>query len=144
MIHEGGDGRTEAIMANDRFPILACHYSLDDDPSSSPPFLPSFLPPNADHMICARSPSRLLMLHGTRRPLPPLGSAAAISDVIIHLILMKVMLDLGGSKTRDCTEPRKSLGTWLREMSSCSCLTFLPGPALVLLSKICKDFFSAL
>ena len=26
-------------------------------------------------------------------------------------------------------EPRKSLGTWLREISSCSCLTFLPGPA---------------
>ena len=25
-----------------------------------------------------------------------------------------------------------------------SCLTFLPGPAWVLLSKICKDFFSAL
>ena len=42
------------------------------------------------------------------------------------------------------TEPRKSLGTWLREISSCSCLTFLPGPAWVLLSKICKDFFSAL
>ena len=29
-------------------------------------------------------------------------------------------------------------------MSSCSCLTFLPGTAWVLLSKICKDFFSAL
>ena len=43
-----------------------------------------------------------------------------------------------------CTEPRKSLGTWLREISSCSCLTFLTGPAWVLLSKICKDFFSAL
>ena len=43
-----------------------------------------------------------------------------------------------------CTEPRMSLGTWLREISSCSCLTFLPGPAWVLLSKICKDFFSAL
>ena len=42
------------------------------------------------------------------------------------------------------TEPRKSFGTWLREVSSCSCLTYLPGPAWVLLSKICKDFFSAL
>ena len=41
-------------------------------------------------------------------------------------------------------EPRKSLRTWLREISSCSCLNFLPGPAWVLLSKICKDFFSAL
>ena len=48
------------------------------------------------------------------------------------------------SWTRDPTEPRKSLGTWLREMSSYSCLTFLPGPAWVLLSKICKDFFTAL
>ena len=43
-----------------------------------------------------------------------------------------------------CTELRKSLGRWLREISSCSCLTFLPGPAWVLLSKICKYFFSAL
>ena len=43
-----------------------------------------------------------------------------------------------------CTEPRKSLGTWLREISSYSCLTFLSGPAWVLLSKICKDLFSAL
>ena len=42
------------------------------------------------------------------------------------------------------TEPRNSLGTWLREISSCSCLTFLRGPAWVLLSMICKDFFSAL
>ena len=42
------------------------------------------------------------------------------------------------------TEPRKSLGTWLRDISSCSCLTFLPGPAWVLLSKIWQDFFSAL
>ena len=31
------------------------------------------------------------------------------------------------------TEPRKSLGTWLREIYSCSCLTFLPGSAWVLL-----------
>ena len=42
------------------------------------------------------------------------------------------------------TEPRRSLGTWLREFSTCSCLAFLPGPAWVLLSKICKDFFSTL
>ena len=38
----------------------------------------------------------------------------------------------------------KKFGTWLREISSCSCLTFLPDPAWVQLSKICKDFFSAL
>ena len=48
------------------------------------------------------------------------------------------------SQVWPCTEPRKSLGTWLREICSCSCLTFMPGPAWVLLSKICKDFFSAL
>ena len=37
-----------------------------------------------------------------------------------------------------------SVYTWLREISSRSSLTFLPGPAWVLLSKICQDFFSAL
>ena len=42
------------------------------------------------------------------------------------------------------TELRKSLGTWLREISSCSWLTFVPGPAWVLLSKIYKVFFSSL
>ena len=42
------------------------------------------------------------------------------------------------------TEPRKSLGMWLREIYSCSCLTFLPGSAWMLLGKICKDFFSPL
>ena len=31
--------------------------------------------------------------------------------------------------------------TWLREISSCSCLTVLPGPAWVLLSKTCKPLF---
>ena len=30
--------------------------------------------------------------------------------------------------------------TWLGEISYCSCLTFLPGPAWVLLSKIYKPF----
>ena len=30
--------------------------------------------------------------------------------------------------------------TWLGEISSCSCLTLLPGPAWVLLSKIYKPF----
>ena len=43
-----------------------------------------------------------------------------------------------------CTEPRKSLGTWLWEISSCSCLTFLSGPAWVLLSKIYKPFWGSL
>ena len=31
-------------------------------------------------------------------------------------------------------------GTWLREVCSCSCLPVLPGPARVLLSKICILF----
>ena len=34
--------------------------------------------------------------------------------------------------------------TWLREFSSCSCLTALPGPAWVLLSKIYKSFAGSL
>ena len=34
--------------------------------------------------------------------------------------------------------------TWLREISSCFCLTFLPGPALVLLSKTNKPLFPPL
>ena len=43
-----------------------------------------------------------------------------------------------------CTELRKSLGRWLREISSCSCLTFLPGPAWLLLNKICTPFSRSL
>ena len=43
-----------------------------------------------------------------------------------------------------CTEPGKSLGTWLREISSCSCLTVLPGPAWLLLNNICIPLFWAL
>ena len=42
------------------------------------------------------------------------------------------------------TELRKSLGTWLQEISSCSSLTVLPGPAWVLLSKKYILFPSAL
>ena len=34
--------------------------------------------------------------------------------------------------------------TWLREMSSCSCLTVLPGPAWLLLNKICTPFSRSL
>ena len=37
------------------------------------------------------------------------------------------------------TEMRFNLCTWLGVDSSCSCLTVLPGPAGVLLNKICKD-----
>ena len=33
---------------------------------------------------------------------------------------------------------------WLGEISSCSCFTALPGPAWVLLSKICKPFAGSL
>ena len=36
------------------------------------------------------------------------------------------------------TEMRLNLCTWLGEISSCSCLTVLPGPAWILLNKICK------
>ena len=40
-----------------------------------------------------------------------------------------------------CTEMRYILCTWFGEISSCSCLTVLPGPAWVLINKICKEFF---
>ena len=39
--------------------------------------------------------------------------------------------------TPDYTEPGIRACTWLREISSCSCLTVLPGPAWLLLNKIC-------
>ena len=38
----------------------------------------------------------------------------------------------------ECTEIGKKACMWLREICSCSCLTALPGPAWVLLSKIYK------
>ena len=37
------------------------------------------------------------------------------------------------------TEMRFILCTWLGELSSCSCLTVLPGPAWVMLKKFCKE-----
>ena len=40
----------------------------------------------------------------------------------------------------NCTELPKNVCTWLREISSCSCLTFLPVPAWLLLNKICTPF----
>ena len=36
---------------------------------------------------------------------------------------------------KNCTEHPENVCTWLRDISSCSCLTVLPGPAWVLLSK---------
>ena len=36
------------------------------------------------------------------------------------------------------------LCTWLGEISSCSFLTVLPGPAWVLLNKFCKEYISSL
>ena len=43
-----------------------------------------------------------------------------------------------------CTEGEIKVCTWLREISSCSCLTVLPGPAWVLLSKTYKPLFPPL
>ena len=40
------------------------------------------------------------------------------------------------------TEGEIEVCTWLREISSCSCLTVLPGPAWVLLSKTKQTFIS--
>ena len=42
------------------------------------------------------------------------------------------------------TEGEIKVCTWLREISSCSCLTVLPGPAWVLLSKTNKPLFPPL
>ena len=43
-----------------------------------------------------------------------------------------------------CTETNKKAFTWLREYSSCSCLTALPGSSWVLLSKTYMPFSSPL
>ena len=42
------------------------------------------------------------------------------------------------------TERQIKVCTWLREISSCSCLTALSGPAWVLLSKTCTPLFAPL
>ena len=43
-----------------------------------------------------------------------------------------------------CTEGEIKVCTWLREISSCSYLTVLPGPAWVLLSKTNEPLFPPL
>ena len=48
------------------------------------------------------------------------------------------------SRTNLSTEWEIKVCTWLREISFCSCLTLLPGPAWVLLSKTCKPLFTSL
>ena len=57
------------------------------------------------------------------KPLPPEPKAK------------KVMLSDGEYST----EMRFIICTWFGEISSCSCLTVLPGPAWVLLNKICEE-----
>ena len=42
------------------------------------------------------------------------------------------------------TERQIKVCTWLQEISSCSCLTVLPGPTWVLLSKTYKPLFAPL
>ena len=42
------------------------------------------------------------------------------------------------------TERQIKVCTWLRDISSCSCLNFMPGPAWLLLNKICTPLFRAL
>ena len=51
-----------------------------------------------------------------------------------------------GPDLNDVRKYRAEKKSWyvVARNSSCSCLTFMPGPAWLLLSKICKDFFSAL
>ena len=47
-------------------------------------------------------------------------------------------------RARLCIEGEINVCTWLREISSCSFLTVLPGPAWVLLSKTNKPLFTPL
>ena len=47
-------------------------------------------------------------------------------------------------KSESVQRSAKRLGTWLREISSCSCLTVLPGTAWLLLNKICTPHKSKL
>ena len=55
-----------------------------------------------------------------------------------------ISLCRSGAVHRLSTEGEIKVCTWLREISSCSCLTVLPGPAWVLLSKTNKPLFPPL
>ena len=48
------------------------------------------------------------------------------------------------SQQPTCTDGKIKVCMWLREISSCSCLTVLPGPAWLLINKICIPLFRAL
>ena len=70
-------------------------------------------------------------------------------DILFHRQrLLPISIRRGGGcsgcTARAHTEPGIKACTWLREISSCSCLTVLPGPAWLLLTKICIPFFRAL
>ena len=61
----------------------------------------------------------------------------------LKFIFSPILLQLLSSNYHmHCTEAPEISCTWLGEIYSCSSLTFLPGPAWVLLSKIHKLFFS--
>ena len=67
--------------------------------------------------------------------------AGAIVSIVVHSdTLEPIALALSLSTPRSTyKEMRFNLCTWFGEISSCSCLTALPGPALVVLNKICKE-----
>ena len=55
-----------------------------------------------------------------------------------------ISIQTGHFSQNICTEALEMVCTWLREISSCSCLTLPLGPAWVLLSKIYKPFLGSL
>ena len=73
-----------------------------------------------------------------------LGLDDALSFVVVRVDCTMPEFEVGSSMRLSFadkvhTEMRFNLCTWLGEISSCSCLTVLPGPAWVLPNKICKD-----
>ena len=57
---------------------------------------------------------------------------------------LNILIDLVQNRNEPSTEKRIMVGTWLREISSCSSLTVLSGFAWVLLNKIYQPFFTSL
>ena len=70
---------------------------------------------------------------------------AGAARVLVPDALMQTTKNyLSSAYTHSTTEHPENVCTWLREVSSCSCLTVLPGPAWVLLSKTYKPLFPPL
>ena len=98
---------------------------------------------------CKRSfPALLTALHSNNVGRPTDFESHLFNTSCLPLSNKRRKEEGGDMKNEDaesaCTERQIKVCTWLREMSSCSCLTVLPGPAWVLLSKTCKPLFAPL